>query len=188
MTEPPCTDRPHRPNDVWSAIRRDYCAGDSTLLLAERYDLADRSIRRRAALENWQRTADVEALRPHPRDHRGQEELVYPALAEIDDLNRQDLHDLLFTPDITELSRFAFRRAAECAALDGPVQTAAWLRVARLATDLRARRGDLTTPTYRAADLCPRRDDTPLSPHRRAGVWMRRPSVDTDVRYVRYVR
>lgn len=152
MTDTTFITRPHRPEDIWSAIRRDYCAGESTLLLAERYDLADRSIRRRAALENWRRDADVQALRLHPRDLRGHEEQVYPALARIDDLNREDLHDLLFTPDITDLSRFAFRRAAECAALDGPVQTAAWLRVVRLATDLRDRRADLTTPTYREAD------------------------------------
>ncbi|QDH73294.1 hypothetical protein [Brevundimonas sp. M20] len=152
MTQPPCINRTHRPEDVWTAIRHDYCAGASTLLLAERYDLADRSIRRRAALENWRRDADTEALRPRPRDQRGQEEQVYPALAQIDDLNRQDLHDLLFTPDVTELARFAFRRAAECAALDGPVQTAAWLRVARLTTDLRDRRADLTGVVYRDAD------------------------------------
>lgn len=152
MKQTSSPDRPHRPADVWSAIRRDYCAGDSTVVLAERYDLADRSIRRRAALENWRRDADVEALRPHPRDHRAQEALVYPALARIEDLNREDLHDLLFMPDVTELARFAFRRAAESAALDGPAQTSAWLRVARLATDLRAQRGDLTTPGYTQAD------------------------------------
>ncbi|MDQ8027907.1 MAG: hypothetical protein REJ23_04205 [Brevundimonas sp.] len=152
MTEPTCTDRPRRPDEVWAAIHRDYCAGDSTVVLAERYNLADRSIRRRAALENWRRDADVEALRHHPRDRRGHDKLIYPALAHIDDLNSEDLHDLLFMPDIIDLCRFAFRRAAESAALDGPTQTAAWLRVSRLCSDLSARRGDLTTIGYRPAD------------------------------------
>ena len=151
MTQPPLTDRPRRPEEIWAAIAADYRAGESTPVLAERYGVADRSVRRRAALENWRREADVEALRSGPRDRRAADHVVYPALEEIDDLNSEDLHDLLFMPDVNDLCRFAFRRAAECAALDGPAQAAAWLRVARLSTALGAHRGDLQ-PHYRRAD------------------------------------
>lgn len=151
MTQP-APDRPHRPDEIWAAIARDYIAGESTLGLAERYGVADRSVRRRAALENWRRDADVQALRAHPRDSRTAEQIINPALAQIDNLNAEDLHDLLFMPDITELIRFSFRRAAECAALDGPSQTSAWLRVVRLASDISARRGDLNQPRYTPAD------------------------------------
>lgn len=148
---PPPAERPRLSDDVWLQIADDYRAGDSTPVLAERYGVADRSVRRRAALEHWRRDADVAALRHHPRDRRAADHAVYPALATIEDLNGEDLHDLLFMPDIDDLCRFAFRRAAECAALDGPAQTAAWLRVARLSTALGAHREDLQS-RYRRAD------------------------------------
>lgn len=152
MTDTPIpTERPRLSDDVWHLIADDYRAGESTPVLAERYGVTDRSVRRRAALENWRRDADVAALRTRPRDRKAADQVVYPALAEIEDLNGEDLHDLLFMPDIDDLCRFAFRRAAECAALDGPAQTAAWLRVARLSTALGAHRGDLQ-PRYTRAD------------------------------------
>lgn len=139
MTYAPLPPPTHRSSETWEAIRRDYVAGASTPVLGERYGLTARSIRRKAALDRWRRddepTSAFEALR-----HRMESDLeLHPGLADVSHVANEDLHSLLLLPNANGLCRFAFRRAAECAALDGPNEAAAWLRVVRLADAVRAR-------------------------------------------------
>ena len=65
MTQNPTPLR-HGP-DVWTAVRADYLAGVSAPVLAERYTVSERSVRRRAAAEGWRREdAGAGALRFGP--------------------------------------------------------------------------------------------------------------------------
>jgi hypothetical protein len=74
-----------------------------------------------------------------------------PELAAIEDLNDEDAYELLFVPNTHGLAGFAFRRAAESAALGGPAESAAWLRVAHLAERL-GNRHDVRHDPFSAAD------------------------------------
>jgi hypothetical protein len=135
---PPFTERPPEA-EVWRRARQDYLGGDSAPVVAERYGLTERSVRRHAAAEGWRR-ADVEpasltldapwGVRP-PRS-RGQIIEENPEYAEIDAARQHDRFNLLFSPDPDSLKGFAFRRACEAASMERPAEAAAWLRVQRL--------------------------------------------------------
>lgn len=74
-----------------------------------------------------------------------------PELASIEDLNQEDAYELLFVPSSFGLAGFAFRRAAESAAMGGPAESAAWLRVAHLAERL-GNRHDIVHDPFSPAD------------------------------------
>lgn len=133
---PPCT---RRSPETWAAVREDYEAGASTPVIGERYGLDARSVRRRAAREAWRR-ADPGPRRFDPLRTRIEADMErLPELAEICDIREEDQRKLLLLPDAQALCRYAFRRAAESAALDGPAESAAWLRVVRLAVAVSCR-------------------------------------------------
>jgi hypothetical protein len=143
--------RTRRPAATWAAARRDYGAGVSTAVIGERYGLAARSVRRRAALEQWPRP---EAAPPPVEIRRQRLEAALQALPELADVSAvrgEDLSNLLLLPDPAGLCRYAFRRAAECAALDGPREAAVWLRVARLSEGVGARM-DVAVRPFSPAD------------------------------------
>lgn len=140
---------PPNQGDTRDRVRQDYVAGVSTAVIAERYGLTDRTVRRWAARHGWQRT-------PRPRLQVRQERLeseleAFPELSDVIDVNGQDTHDLLFLPDATKLCRFAFRRAAEAAAMDSPNEAAAWMRLVHL-TDRVAARIDVDVRPFSRAD------------------------------------
>ncbi len=148
MTDAPLPPHTRRSAETWAAARADYEAGASAAVVAERYGLALRSVRRHAHDEGWRRVDDpaagrLERLRFDPGR---------PELGVIDDLNGEDAYELLFAPKAGGLADFAFRRAAESAALGGPRESAAWLRVAQLAMRL-GERHDVGRDPYSAADL-----------------------------------
>ncbi len=134
---PPFTPRPPA-HEIWSRARSDYLAGDSAPVIAERYGLSERAVRRRASVEGWRR-CDVEVglnpppgwNRPRPLSRAGfiDEHPEYQAMADARDA---DAFLLLFSPEQSEFRRHAFRRAAEGAAMNRPAEAAAWLRVMRL--------------------------------------------------------
>jgi hypothetical protein len=133
--------KPHsrRPADIWAAARADYESGASTVVIGERYDLTARSVRRRAALECWRRDDDPAPAFDILRQRVETELEALPELADVGAVASEDLRHLLLLPDATGLCRYAFRRAAECAVLDGPNEAAAWLRVVCLSERVRAR-------------------------------------------------
>lgn len=134
---PPFTPRPPA-HEIWSRARSDYLAGDSAPVIAERYGLSERSVRRRASAEGWRR-CDVEVeLNPAPGWSRSPPQTrsdfiaENPEYQEIADARDADAFVLLFNPQPSDLRRHAFRRAAEGAAMNRPAEAAAWLRVMRL--------------------------------------------------------
>lgn len=134
---PPFTQRPPI-QEIWRRARADYLAGDSAPVIAERYGLSERSVRRRASLEGWRR-CDVEAdVNSPPAWNRpalkSRAEFIAerPEYREIADARDADAFFLLFSPEQPEFRRHAFRRAAEGAAMNRPAEAAAWLRVLRL--------------------------------------------------------
>ena len=135
---PPFTERP-LVAELWRRARQDYLGGDSAPVVAERYGLSERTVRRRASIEGWRK---VDADPPpfcdpppwgvrHPRD---QMEIIddHPEYEEIAAAKGQDAYNLLFSPDRDDLKGFAFRRACEAAAINRPLEAASWLRVQRL--------------------------------------------------------
>lgn len=139
-----------RPAETWTAARADYEAGASAAVIAERYGIPERTVRRHVASEGWRRddgaAAYARRLRPIGRDLGGR-----PELAAIEDLNQEDAYELLFVPSAAALAGFAFRRAAGCALTGGPAESAAWLRVACLAERL-GRRHDVDHDPFNDAD------------------------------------
>ena len=132
----------HRPPrltaDAWAHAREDFIAGVSVPLIAERYGTTDRSVRRRAAIEGWRRR-DFLPARPAPPPpwmagpHTKDEEMeTDPALEEVDEAESTSRFGLLFNPQPRTLRRFAFRQAAENAAVDRPQQAVAWMRLCQL--------------------------------------------------------
>jgi hypothetical protein len=124
--------------EIWAAVRADYLAGISAPVVAERYGVSERSVRRRAAVEGWRRE-DVEtvALDPSPPwSFRPQEKADVlnqnPELHEVTAAQETEQFFLLFNPEPHDLRRFAFRRAAEAAATDAPQQAVVWMRLAQL--------------------------------------------------------
>ncbi len=134
---PPFTQRPES-QEIWRRARGDDLAGDSAPVIAERYSLSERSVRRRASLEGWRR-CDVEAelKAPPPWSRRlpkSRADVIaeQPEYREIANARDADAFCLLFNPDQPDFRRLAFRRAAEAAAMNHPAEAAAWLRVLRL--------------------------------------------------------
>lgn len=138
MTYPSMPPNTRRSPETWEAVRRDYIAGASTVVIAERYGLNARSIRRRAALEGWPRDDDPAPAFDIVRQRIEADLEALPELEEVSAVRGEDLRNLLLLPDASGLCRYAFRRAAECAVLDGPNEAAAWLRVVRLSERINA--------------------------------------------------
>jgi len=139
MTHAPMPPHTRHSPEIWDAIRRDYIAGTASTVLGERYGLTARSIRCRAALDQWRRN-DEPASASDALRYRLEFDLeTFPELADVSHVANEDLRGLLLLPNAAGLCRYAFRRAAECAALDGPNESAAWLRVVRLADQVSTR-------------------------------------------------
>lgn len=128
-------DNPAPPADRWTRAREDYLAGHSAPVVAERYGLSLRSLRRRAATEGWRR-ADrmVPEFDEPPAWNTGsltRDEAIeiFPELAEVEQAVSHDRFYLLIDPDQKHLRRFAFRQAAEAAALSRPAEAVVWMRL-----------------------------------------------------------
>ncbi|WP_426041168.1 hypothetical protein [Brevundimonas sp. TWP2-3-4b1] len=136
------TQTDHRPPrltaETWGHAREDFIAGVSCAVIAERYGTTDRSVRRRAALEGWRRRDFLPArVAPPPPWMAGprtkdEEMETDPALEEVDAAESTSRFGLLFNPHPRTLRRFAFRQAAENAAVDRPQQAVAWMRLCQL--------------------------------------------------------
>ena len=161
---PPFVARPPM-QEIWRRARADYLAGDSAPVVAERYGLTERNVRRRASLESWRRcdTASSETLdaplgapeinldRPpgwsgSPVLNRQGFIADHPEYDEIAAARDAAAWSLLFSPSPDDMRVFAFRRAAEGAAMRRPAEATAWLRVLRLMDQCEP-------PTLNAADL-----------------------------------
>ncbi|MGV3577808.1 hypothetical protein [Brevundimonas sp.] len=124
--------------EAWAHAREDFLSGVGAAVIAERYGTTERSIRRRAAIEGWRRPDFTPGpLGPPPdwmAEGRTKEEEVErdPALAEVDSAESFSRFGLLFNPSGGDLRRFAFRQAAENAAVDRPQQALAWMRLVQL--------------------------------------------------------
>lgn len=123
------------PADLWTRARDDYLDGVSAPVVAERYGLSERTLRRRAAAEGWRRTdrptVGLDQPPPWNRGSLSREEAIeaFPELAEVEQAISNDRFLLLFDPDQKHLRRFAFRRAAEAAALSRPAEAVVWMRL-----------------------------------------------------------
>lgn len=151
MTQTPMPPYTRRSPETWEAAGRDYIAGASAAVIGERYGLSARSIRRRAALEGWRRDDDPAPAFDANRRRMETDLETFPQLADVNQITGEDLRNLLLLPDAAGLCRYAFRRAAECAALDGPNEAAAWLRVVRL-TERVSSRIDVDVRPHSPAD------------------------------------
>lgn len=124
--------------EAWAAAREDFLAGVSAAVVAERYGTTERSIRRRAALEGWRRRDFMPGrMAPPPPWMAGpkskDEEIeIDPALAEVDEAETVSRFALLFNPNARSMREFAFRQAAENAAVDRPQQAMAWMRLVQM--------------------------------------------------------
>ena len=131
--------------EAWAAAREDFIAGISCAVIAERYGTTDRSVRRRAAIEGWRRPDFMPSrLTPPPPWMAGprtkdEEMEINPALAEVDDAESVSRFALLFNPNAGSLRRFAFRQAAENAAVDRPQQALSWMRLVQLVNNCAVR-------------------------------------------------
>ena len=130
--------KPRLNPEAWACAREDFISGVSAPVLAERYGVTERSVRRRAAIEGWRRADFMPSrLGPPPPWMRGpltkdNEIEIDPALGEIDEAETTSRFGLLFNPDPRSLRRFAFRQAAENAAVDRPQIAVAWMRLVQL--------------------------------------------------------
>ncbi|NJC40382.1 hypothetical protein GGQ87_000640 [Brevundimonas alba] len=130
MTSDP--ENPAPPSDLWTVARDDYLAGCSAPVVAERYGLPLRTLRRRAAVEGWRR-ADQPAPEFDAWTAGGltREAAIeqFPELADVERAVCDDQVRLLIDPDQKHLRQFAFRRAAEAAALSKPAEAVVWMRL-----------------------------------------------------------
>lgn len=120
--------------EAWAACRRDYEDGVPVIVLAERYSVGERHVRRKSSEEGWERLdrrartvlacLENDRTLPVPRGRASDEtlELLHEA-------TRDENMTLLMRPDADGLSGYAFRRAAEEATRGAPHQVLAWLRV-----------------------------------------------------------
>lgn len=128
-------ENPAPPADVWTRARDDYLNGASAPVVAERYGLSERTVRRRAAGAGWRRadrpTVVLDGPPPWNRGALTREDAieVFPELAEVEQAVMNDRFLLLFDPDQKHLRRFAFRQAAEAAALSRPAEAVVWMRL-----------------------------------------------------------
>ncbi len=122
-------------SDLWSRAREDYLSGVSAPVVAERYGVSQRTLRRRAAAEGWRRTdrttIGMEETPPWSQGCLTRDEAVerFPELAEVEHARTDEVFDLLFDPEPAHLRRFAFRQAAEAAALARPAEAVVWMRL-----------------------------------------------------------
>ncbi len=151
MTNSPMPPHTRRSPEIWESARRDYSAGASTAVIGERYGVDARSVRRRAMLERWRRDDQPASGFDAVRSRIESDLAAFPELDDVSQVAGEDLRNLLLLPDAAGLCRYAFRRAAESAALDGPNEAAAWLRVVRLAEMVRSRI-DVDVRPYSPAD------------------------------------
>jgi len=116
--------KPTRSAETWNQIRADFMAGVSGPVLAERYGVSLRTLRRRSAVDGWRRQED-------DLQHRRAAALAAePELAEVFEVQGAEQAHLLFDPKPHVLRRFSFRKASEEAAMDRPQQALVWLRLA----------------------------------------------------------
>lgn len=131
--------------EAWTRAREDFLAGVSAAVVAERYGTTERNVRRRAALEGWRRRDFMPGRLsppppwiPTPRT-KDEEIEIDPALGEVDEAETVSRFALLFNPQAGSLRRFAFRQAAENAAVDRPQQAISWMRLVHLVNNCDAR-------------------------------------------------
>lgn len=130
--------KPRLTSEAWAHAREDFISGVSVAVIAERYGVTDRSVRRRAAIEGWRRPDFMPSrLAPPPPWMAGprtkdEEMEIDPALEEVEEAETTSRFGLLFNPHPRTLRRFAFRQAAENAAVDRPQQAVAWMRLVQL--------------------------------------------------------
>lgn len=125
---------------AWTRARADYVAGCSAAVVAERYGLHERTVRRRAAAEGWR--ADRPPARPErdpffpslsrmagepPTDSEAF--AAHPDLEPFVAAHSHEIGQLLLCPGPERLSRFAFRRATEAAARGAPSEAVTWMRL-----------------------------------------------------------
>jgi hypothetical protein len=109
-------------------------------VVAERYGLTLRTVRRRASEEGWRRVdtrPEVTLDEPPPwawRPRRGRRDIIeeQPEYEQIAAARDAAAVGMLFAPDSGKLRTYAFRRACEAAVMDRPAEAASWLRVQRL--------------------------------------------------------
>lgn len=126
-------EHPAPPADLWARARADYLAGHSAPVVAERYGLSERTVRRRAAVEGWRRAdgsplgdASLEFWSSRSREKRIEH---FPQLEEVEQVTFAARFELLIDPDQKSLRRFAFRQAAEAAAMSRPAEAVVWMRL-----------------------------------------------------------
>ena len=143
--------------EAWRRARADYEAGLSIPLAAARHGLAERTVRRRAQTEGWnspglpplERRWAMLAGEPVRAD-----EIVdkNPMMAPFVEAHTWEVGELLMRPDPERMSRFAFRRAAECATRGAAVEAAGWLRLVTQVARVR-RQLEQDAHGYNPADL-----------------------------------
>ncbi|MFC5344273.1 hypothetical protein ACETK8_00210 [Brevundimonas staleyi] len=111
------------PVEIWLKIRDAYRAGATAPVLAERYGISLRTLRRRIAQFEWRRQDDVLERR------RAAARAVGDEMLEVMSDEGAEEFGLLFEPRPHILRRFAFRKASEEAAMGRPQQSLAWIRV-----------------------------------------------------------
>lgn len=165
QSTPPDTDldldpefQPHpSPLDVWALAQRDYLAGDPAPVVAERYGLSERTLHRRAAREGWRRSDAKKPLETmtewrHRMLAQAEAARGEPVLDLIMEAHRNAQFDLLAAPDPTILRLFAFRRAAECAAMGHPGEAVVWMRLVQQ-VERSGDRIDRTMAAFPEADM-----------------------------------
>lgn len=115
-------DAPYTEADMWDDIRAAYEDGDTSRILAERHGVGERTVRRRAAAEEWVRRAPRGFVLGDPHGPMG-------ALDFCVKQRREETDDLLLAPSPEGLLAYAFRRATEAAALGRPAEAGGWLRL-----------------------------------------------------------
>jgi len=120
-------------SELWRCVRDDYVAGLPAAVVAERYGVSQRTLQRRAAAEGWRRCDRTVRVEPASW-RRGfldarTAAVRHPEFAEIEEANSIDAAVLLFAPDQSHLRLFAFRRAAEAAAMGRPSEAVVWMRL-----------------------------------------------------------
>ena len=121
------------PAEFWRRIQDDFVAGMPAALVAHRYGVSERTVRRKAAEGGWRRCDHTVATEP-PSRRRGYLDIQtiaarFPEFAEVQEATAVDAALLLFTPDQRYLRQFAFKRAAECAAMDRASEAVVWMRL-----------------------------------------------------------
>ena len=134
---------------VWDAVRRDYEGGLTAEQAAERHGVRVRTLHHRAAQEGWRKCDPLRPPALADPEAPGQASLsrqTFDAVARNDRIleviadSEGERLDLIVSPDIRNMRQFAFRRAAESAALGRVGEAASWMRLIvlmdRTATDI----------------------------------------------------